>query len=64
MKNDNLIALRKSKKMSSKDMAKAVGISESYYEKIEYGARKPSYNFLVKFKQAFPDANTEKIFLA
>lgn len=63
MKNHNLIAFRKEKEMSSSDMADTIGISESYYEKIEYGSRAPSYNFLVKFKKAFPNADTDKIFL-
>ncbi len=45
-------------------MAERVGISESYYEKIEYGDRSPSYNFLTKFKRAFPESDTEEIFLS
>ncbi len=64
MKNSNLIAFRKEKKMSSSNMAETIGISESYYEKIEHGTRAPSYNFLVKFKKAFPNADTDKIFLS
>lgn len=63
MKNHNLILFRKERKLSISDMAKIVGISDSYYEKIEYGDRSPSYNFLVKFKRAFPEANTDNIFL-
>lgn len=63
MKNHNLILFRKERKLSISDMAKIVGISESYYEKIEYGDRSPSYNFLIKFKRAFPEANTDNIFL-
>lgn len=63
MKNSNLIAFRKNKNLSSSGMAKVIGISESYYEKIEHGYRLPSYNFLVKFKKSFPDADTDKIFL-
>lgn len=64
MKKVNLIAFRKDKKMSVANMAEIIGISESYYEKIEHGTRAPSYNFLVKFKQAFPDADTDQIFLS
>lgn len=64
MKQLNLIAFRKNKKMSVAIMAQTIGISESYYEKIEHGVRAPSYNFLVKFKKAFPDANTDQIFLS
>ena len=64
MKNQNLIALRKNNKMSVAGMAGVIGISESYYEKIEHGTRAPSYNFLVKFKKAFPNEDAEQIFLS
>lgn len=63
MKNFKLISLRKEKGLSISDMAKKIGISESYYEKIEYGNRTPSYNFLIKFKLAFPNENVDNIFL-
>jgi putative transcriptional regulator len=55
---------RKEKKLSVPDMAVRIGISESYYEKIEYGDRSPSYNFLTKFKRAFPESDAEEIFLS
>lgn len=64
MKNLKLITFRKNKKLSVASMAKVIGISSSYYEKIEHGLRLPSYNFLVKFKTVFPDADTEQIFLS
>ena len=40
---------------SRKELADKLKISFSLYEKIEYGIRKPSQNFLQKFKAAFPD---------
>ena len=64
MKNQNLIAFRKNKNLSVPAMAEKVGISTSYYEKIEYGDRNPSYKFLAKFKQAFPESDTDYIFLS
>lgn len=64
MKNQKLIAFRKDKQLSVSAMADAVGISSSYYEKIEYGDRNPSYRFLAKFKQAFPESDTDYIFLS
>lgn len=64
MKNQNLISFRKDKQLSVPEMAEKVGISSSYYEKIEYGNRNPSYTFLSKFKQAFPEADTDYIFLS
>lgn len=64
MKNHKLITFRKEKNLSISDIAEKVGVSESYYEKIEYGNRSPSYNFLTKFKRAFPESNMEEIFLS
>ena len=57
-----LTDFRNSKKMSIQTMAKEIGVSKSYYEKIEYGDRQPSYNFITKFLGRFPDADTDKIF--
>ena len=63
MKNQNLVDFRTEKELSLRDMATKIGVSLSFYEKIEYGQRTPSYNFLIKFKNAFPDSNTDYIFL-
>jgi putative transcriptional regulator len=40
--------------LSQNDMATRLGISKSFYEKIEYGDRNPSRDFLQRFKEAFP----------
>jgi len=42
-------------------MAEIIGISNSYYEKIEYGIRKPSRAFLEKVKACFPEIDTNKL---
>ena len=63
MKNLNLIAFRKNSKKSISEMAEIIGLSASYYEKIERGDRMPSFNFLVKFKSSFPNIDTEQFFL-
>ncbi len=57
-----LTDFRISKNMSIQMMAKEIGVSKSYYEKIEYGDRQPSYNFITKFLIRFPDADTDEIF--
>ena len=62
MKNEKLIAFRKEQKLSVAMMAKKIGVSPSYYEKIEYGYRNSSYSFILKFKQAFPSLDVEHIF--
>ena len=46
--------LRKSLNLNKKEMANKIGISVSYYEKIESGERYASRNFLIKLKQKFP----------
>lgn len=62
MRNSNLAKFRVEKNFSTMDMAKKIGVSASYYEKIEYGQRKPSYNFIVKFKNAFPESDISIFF--
>ena len=61
MRRQNLINFRKSKDMTIREMARSLGVSKSYYEKIEYGERSPSYNFMRKFKDEYPNANIDFI---
>lgn len=60
----NLSIFRKELNKTLTEMASDIGISKSYYEKIEANERNPSYRFISKFKQAFPDADADKIFFA
>lgn len=62
MRNSNLAKFRAEKELSTMDIAKIIGVSTSFYEKIEYGQRKPSYNFIVKFKKAFPESDISIFF--
>jgi putative transcriptional regulator len=50
--------------MKQYDIAKLVGVSKSYYSKIEAGIQNPSYEFLRKFKQVFPKASIDDIFFS
>ena len=59
---NSLAEFRMSKKMTMKEFAIRIGVSKSYYEKIEYGIRQPSYSFMIKFVNSFPEANADKIF--
>ncbi len=61
MKNFYLCSFREQKELSIAEMAKLIGVSKSYYEKIEYGDRNPSFNFIQKFKLAFPNMETDKL---
>jgi len=58
---DKLKSFRQSLKLTPKEMAATIGVSEWSYYKIEAGQRKPSYNFMKKFKKAF-DTSVDEIF--
>lgn len=61
---DKLKEFRNSKKLSQKDMAIQIGVSPSYYYKVESGYQNPSYEFLAKFKRSFPNASVDQIFFS
>lgn len=62
MQNIKLLEFRKSKGLKKKEIAKEIGISPSYYYKVESGYQNPSYEFLVKFKKRFPEISVDQIF--
>lgn len=60
--NDFLLQFRKEKNLTQEEFSNKLGITLTYYSKIELGLRNPSYNFLNKFKNAFPEASIDVIF--
>lgn len=60
--NEEFKKFRKSLGLTQKEFAKRIGISKVYYCKIEYGERNPSFNFITKFKKAFPEADINIFF--
>ena len=58
---DKLIAFRHSQNKSIVEFAKELGMGYDSYYKIESCQRKPSYNFLIKFKRAYPEADIHDI---
>lgn len=48
--------------MTQRQMASKIGVSLSYYRKIEQGESNPSYQFMKKLKVAFPKASVDKLF--
>lgn len=52
---DKLLEFRLSKGLNKIEMAKKIGVSRSYYEKIEFSKRNLTVNFLRKLKKAFPE---------
>lgn len=61
MSNGYLRDFRKIKGLSAKSLANAMGISESLYEKVEYGYRNPSYGFTTKLKRIYPDVDISQL---
>lgn len=59
---NSLVDFRNSKDLTQRQMANIVNTTLTLYSKIELGTRNPSYNFLRKFKIAFPDADVDNIF--
>lgn len=62
--NKELRNFRLKQNKSIKEMSRYLGISASAYEKVEYGQRTPSFNFIKKFKQRYPDCNADALFFA
>ena len=48
--------------LNSTEISELLGVTLSYYRKIEKGTRNPSYNFLMKFKKTFPNTDIDEIF--
>lgn len=53
---------REQNDFNRKEMAELIGVSPSYYYKIESGFQNPSYEFLKKFKSKFPNAIIDELF--
>ncbi|MBM7631130.1 helix-turn-helix domain-containing protein [Geomicrobium sediminis] len=49
----HLKEIRKRQGLSQEGMAMQIGVSISYYEKVEGGFKNPSFQFLVKLKKSF-----------
>lgn len=60
--NDFLLKFRKEKNLTQEEFSCLLGITLTYYSKIELGLRNPSYNFLNKFKSVYPNASIDDIF--
>ena len=61
---DKLREFRENLHLSQKNMAKRIGVSPSYYYKVESGYQNPSYEFLAKFKRSFPNVSIDQIFFS
>lgn len=61
MKNRYLIELRQKENLNLNQMALKLGLSKSFYEKIESGARPPSRNFIEKLLAVFPNVDIKAV---
>lgn len=59
---NRLPEFRDETRQTQQDVADKMSISLSFYQKIENGIRNPSYNFLHKFKEEYPDQSIDYIF--
>lgn len=48
--------------LTIKEFAEIIGVSQSLYEKIEQGKRKPSSNFIKRLKGKYPQFDTNLLF--
>ena len=48
--------------LTQNQMAEEIGVSKSYYSKVESGFRKPSFEFLRKLKSRFSDVDIDEMF--
>lgn len=55
--------LRKENRYTLKQFAALIGVSNSLYEKVEYGIRRPSRAFLEKLKKCFPDFDLNELII-
>lgn len=63
MAREKLRDYRISINKTQNEMAKIWGITLSFYSKIESGDKNPSIQKIKDFKEKFPTANTDEIFL-
>lgn len=54
--------IRTNENLTSKEMAEKIGISESLYQKLEYGVRTPSIRVIQKLKKTYPSLDTNIFF--
>lgn len=60
--NIKLHNFRLEQQKTLQEMSDSIGVSKSTYEKVEYEQRTPSYNFVKKFKNKYPQCDTNSIF--
>ena len=57
----NLKEFRISQSLNQKEMAKKIGVSPSFYYKVEAEDRNPSFEFMKKLKNEFPSIDRKSV---
>lgn len=60
--NISLREFREQNGFNQKEMAEHIGVSPSYYYKVESEFQNPSYEFLKKLKSKFPNVIIDEMF--
>ena len=60
----NVKQFRLAKGLSMDNIARAIGVSLSFYEKVERGHAQPSRAFMQKIKKAYPEINIDEMFFS
>ncbi len=53
MNREDIIKIRKENRYTQRELSRILGVSYSLYQKIEYGIRNPSDEFMANFKKFF-----------
>ncbi|HLR43063.1 MAG TPA: helix-turn-helix transcriptional regulator [Pseudogracilibacillus sp.] len=59
---EHLKNIRSKYGLTQKEISEVLGVSKSYYTKLEGEFKKPSYKFLCKVKQSFKEIDMNKFF--
>lgn len=59
---NSLVDFRVKNRLTQKQMSDKLKVSLTFYSKVETGIRNPSFNFIKKFKDTFPNSNVDEIF--
>lgn len=62
--NVSLKNFREQNGFTQKEMAEHIGVSPSYYYKVESEFQNPSYEFLKKLKSKFPEVMIDEMFFS
>lgn len=62
MSSEVMKSFRKEQGVTQVEMAELIKVSVSNYTKVEGGFKNPSFNFIKKLKDVFPDIDANKFF--